>query len=106
MNFRHAAALALVGWYLMIPPSLADTWVCRQSVSAELARGWFGWGKDCETMARAFVPDAPLSQWHQGAPFETLAECEADRQTLHKYSESGTPSFNAECFAADDPRLE
>jgi len=24
MNLRHAAALALVGWYLMIPPALEE----------------------------------------------------------------------------------
>ncbi len=107
MNLRHAAALALVGWYLMVPPSLADTsWICGHSFSAELSREWLGWGRGCDTMQRTVAFDAPVSQWREAAPFETLAECEADRETLHKSSESATPSFNAQCVATDDPRLK
>jgi hypothetical protein len=106
VNLRHAAVLALVGWYLMVPPSMADTWICGHSLSAGLSREWFGWGKGCDTMERTVDFDAPLPQWRVSAPFETLAECEADRETLHKESDSGTPSFNAQCIATDDPRLK
>jgi hypothetical protein len=48
MNPRHAAALALVGWYLMMPPALPD-----------------------ETPN----PKAPLSQWDQVNEFDTAAAC-------------------------------
>jgi hypothetical protein len=106
MNLRHATSLALVGWYLMVPPSRADTWVCGQSFSAEMSRAWFGWGKDCDTMRSTVVFDAPLSEWHQVAPFETLAECEADRESMRKDNESATPQYNSECIASDDPRLK
>jgi hypothetical protein len=57
-------------------------------------------------MARSVVFDAPISEWHEAAPFETLAECVAARETLRKDGESATPSYNAECIAADDPRLK
>src|SRR5271155_5503786 len=41
MNLRHAAALALVGWYLMVPPVVCEKGKC----TAEL--------------------NAPFSQWHR-----------------------------------------
>jgi hypothetical protein len=32
MNIRHAAALALVGWYLMVPPRIPGTGEVNQDV--------------------------------------------------------------------------
>ena len=57
MNLRHAAALALVGWYLMIPPEVGygppiiqyqaplTEWIRAQTLDSEKAcrerlRGW------------------------------------------------------------------
>jgi hypothetical protein len=60
MKLRHAAALALVGWYLMIPPALPN--------------GQPNLG-------------APLSQWGQGGDFDTAAACHkayGDRLALAK----------------------
>jgi hypothetical protein len=84
MNLRHAAGLALVGWYLMIPPSVAkDSWICGDSISAVFARNEFGWGKGCDVMALTADYDAPLSIWQQsGEPFERLAECEQARDQV------------------------
>jgi hypothetical protein len=53
MKARHAAALALVGWYLMLPPVISD-------------------GRTRK--------DAPLSRWYIFSSFETKEECEQVRQ--------------------------
>jgi len=54
MNFRHAAALASVGWYLMIPP----------------AHDFGG------------PPKTSLSQWDQVSAFDTATACEASLSDL------------------------
>ena len=59
MNPRCAAVLAIVGWYLMLPPMDLDH------------------NLDSDT-------SAPLSLWTQfeGATFSTLAECEARKEAF------------------------
>ena len=43
MKLRHAAALALVGWYLMVPPSMSEMdWTCGDSLSAHAYHKLFG----------------------------------------------------------------
>jgi hypothetical protein len=56
MNPRHAAALALVGWYLMVPPGSME--------------GGFGDAK------------APLSRWQIAFSFEDAGVCEAVRNRM------------------------
>ncbi|HEY6420007.1 MAG TPA: hypothetical protein VIX59_13470 [Candidatus Binataceae bacterium] len=53
MNLRHAAALVLVGWYLMMPPTTPS-------------------GKP--------NPGASLSQWTQADDFDTADACHKDRE--------------------------
>jgi len=53
MKLRHGAALALVGWYLMMLPSTS---------SGRIQKG------------------APLSHWYIFISFETKKECEKARQ--------------------------
>ena len=104
MKLRHAAALALVGWYLMVPPNQAG-WACGQSFAAVLSHQLFGTGDDKLCAHYSSLPDldAPLSQWHQaGEPFETLSECEEVRDKRLK--EPGM--MLAKCIASDDPRLK
>jgi len=95
MNPRHAAALALVGWYLMVPPS-AD-------VAADLATGL-----------------EPLRFWFQVGSFDSANACEQGRQVMtdrfmadlqkDPSNAEDVHSFDAfyysECVASDDPRLE
>jgi hypothetical protein len=57
MKFRHAAALALVGWYLMIAPILPRVVYAYQAIHADTA--------------------APLSRWTILGTFPTQKECEA-----------------------------
>lgn len=89
MTPRHAAALALIGWYLMTPPTqeqLDST--CRGGPSvmdrvAALA------GRDeadkvharrCDQEGIEVAVDAPLSVWVQSGEFETLKECKVEQQ--------------------------
>jgi hypothetical protein len=100
MNLRHAAALALAGWYLMLPPHLSD---------ANSAKS------------------APLSMWRVTIPFDTARECLTqiiDEQEYTAKNMNG-PSWKewtseqrasikqhaqdwdmAQCIATDDPRLK
>ena len=101
MKLRHTAALALTGWYLIMPPYMPS-----------------------ETR-----PLPPLSQWKVQKPFDTAAQCErelikqldaakAARKAEGVESERENPSgeitsghltsYSTEyqkCVATDDPRL-
>jgi hypothetical protein len=100
MNLRHAAALSLVGWYLLQPPRSAP-------------------GK--------FDASAPLSKWEQDSTHDSSAACEQAKlamvyvsemllTSLRKSSESEHTRANvqfilrryfaARCIATDDPRLK
>ncbi|MGA7762676.1 MAG: hypothetical protein WCA59_13100 [Candidatus Binataceae bacterium] len=88
MNAGHVAALALVGWYLMLPPIRPDG-----SVNA----------------------NAPLSKWETSNSYNTADECKkvllglrggwvgyANGHELNYPSQKDT----AACIATDDPRLK
>jgi hypothetical protein len=113
MNLRHAAALAMMGWYLILPPMPMDS----------------------VTGIGPTAPDAPLSKWTIIESFDTAGDCE-QRKTSHekdimnellKFNEEGHWSINpsgyrdpkyakpvailmrgmrAVCIASDDPRLK
>jgi hypothetical protein len=118
---RHVVALALVGWYLMMPPTDAEiSWECGNSLTAQIARYVSGGvAKVCETEEHytGIGYLQPLSQWHQvGEPFEHLSECE---QGLHELFQAemkdneGKPHNEqyhtrdfGRCIASDDPRLK
>jgi hypothetical protein len=94
MKFRHAAALALVGWYLMTPPPGPS-------------------GK----------PDfsAPLSEWSHMAAFDGAATCKKEHDSEFKSAQKAPMDVKNEddlevrdlasavkasrCIATDDPRL-
>jgi hypothetical protein len=89
---RYAATLALVGWYLLVPPSRPNYEVDQS---------------------------APLSRWAQDASFDTASECEHNRQEMieslasHKVKNMSVEMQNgnariyalSRCIATDDPRL-
>jgi hypothetical protein len=97
MKVRHAAALALVGWYLMLPP---------------LKLGQSG----------KYHPDfeVPLNQWESYQSYDDAAKCEEDKaRTLialqrvsHEFPADRSAATDAEqavfgqCIATDDPRLK
>jgi len=102
MKLRHTAALALTGWYLMVPPP-------EPSHSTLDAR-----------------TKEPLSQWVRVGTYDTATECEAEREQvrLEATQAAGKYGLNqlekpttrdeliaseasaALCVAADDPRLK
>jgi hypothetical protein len=94
MNLRHAAALAHVGWYLMVPP----------------------YGE------RPIPPSnlPPLSKWSIYQRYNTPDECRQFRSDITSgWLQDSPPDFvqrfgnnfkstfaRAECVATDDPRLK
>jgi hypothetical protein len=86
MKPRHAAALALVGWYLMVPPP------------QDVKHGFF-----------AFVP---LSQWTHKATFDTEVHCKREISkgclNINQNGENMRSGSlcRARCVASDDPRLK
>ena len=95
MNPRHAAALALVGWYLITPPLSSD--------------------------GKRVVGYAPLSGWSIGQSFDSATECEharIEQVTSARYvaekARDPDPSNSVlvldaslgKCVATNDPRLK
>jgi NAD(P)H-flavin reductase len=86
MKPRHAAALALVGWYLMVPPP--------------------------QSFKNGEYREAPLVQWTHRATFDTEVECNHETSKgCHHFQNGSTiglegPLCWAKCIASDDPRLK
>ncbi len=92
MKSCHAAALALVGWYLMIPP----------------------------TSLSAVSESEPLSKWTVYQDYDSFQTCIVAKTELHRRGQrdpSVKPSLQfppeqlqrflaADCIASDDPRLK
>jgi hypothetical protein len=107
MKFRHAAAIALTGWYLMTPP-LQD-WLMINKLSADAKAGVTGQDYSWMKMAR-------LSLWENLAPFDSAAQCYAALAALrqkadpepHSEAKNQTQyeARMAQCIASDDPRLK
>jgi hypothetical protein len=84
-----AAALALVGWYLMTPP--------LRSPGGELE------------------PDAPIARWRSAHAYDSAGECEKAKESFIKSAERETSAesdklfsgaiLQSQCVASDDPRL-
>jgi hypothetical protein len=98
MSVRHAAALAIVGWYLMVPPAIPGTAQVDQSapLSQWKIRRTFPHNQGCET-AKARLHDAALA-----------AQTQNDAMNPRR---GGIPALHcilcqAQCVAEDDPRLK
>ena len=81
---RHAAALALLGWYLTTPP------IHKAKV----------------------VLSVPLSKWDIRSSYDSAEKCMADQTQMRKYLDSKCPTKAARgaeswalCIASDDSRL-
>jgi histidinol phosphatase-like enzyme len=108
MNLRHAAVLASIGWYLMVPES-------------------------SRRMPLLLETNESLSQWETRQSFDTAQECKAAQHKIHTYLEAATSRRLKEdgsqkayvgdpvsqmlwaeeakiaaskCIATDDPRLK
>ncbi len=78
-KLRHAAALALVGWYLMVPP-----------------------------IQNGKAVDVPISEWSHLDSFDSARECrDAGYRYQDRQKAENKPLPGAwECIASDDPRLK
>jgi len=102
MKPRHAAALALVGWYLMVPPIVqpsgregtADT-NAPLSKWVKVIRGTFDSDDACHVALRRFQFD--IQSNYQSAAPEPLSESEYQR--IQQAS-------SAKCIGSDDPPVE
>jgi hypothetical protein len=88
MKSRRVVALALVGWYLMLPHFM---YLADGSMSG---------------------PTAPLPQWDLYGSYDSAAECETARSfAITKASDHGDYAKlreeleAAQCIATNDPRL-
>jgi hypothetical protein len=83
MNLRHAAAFALVGWYLMTPP-------------------------DSATAPHYADTEAPLARWiGSNVYFDKLKSCEKTLAELqNKEQDKELIWASSKCIASDDPRLK
>ena len=96
MKLRHAAALALVRWYLMIP---------RYDLTGLV------------------LDKAPLSMWKIYNEYDSSAQCEEIREEMSRTAQKfideqeqraetedglsqATVMLSARCIAKDDPRLK
>ncbi len=104
MKRRHAAALALVGWYLMMPPVYQNGKEVERDID-------IGGGHLDET--------APLSKWAIVGSFDSAAECEKNLLAGRDLSVMPEPNLKSQasqaikrrwefaaCIASDDPRLK
>ncbi|HYL59095.1 MAG TPA: hypothetical protein VEU51_09500 [Candidatus Acidoferrales bacterium] len=87
MRLHHAAALALAGWYLMIPPPLHDAGKSGVDVRAR------------------------LSEWLVFSAHDAAHECEGakflNREAHKQPGDAASAKFDsAQCIATDDPRLK
>jgi hypothetical protein len=103
MNLRHAAALGLVGWYLMLLPLRVE-----------------GPASDPNPPVEADTK-APLSEWKIILGFDTAEQCydypDHMKEMFHKQAErdgkdvKGTDAMSnywfdkSQCVATDDPRI-
>ena len=117
MNLRHAAALALVGWYLMVPPMVQkEDWQLGVRHSTAPLSEWFIWNSfdtaDACTKARDALRARPLSnaltddyhRWLAGraSSINLLEEWENIYSDLLAINNAFS---QAQCIATDDPRL-
>jgi hypothetical protein len=75
---RHAAALALLGRFLMIPP------------------------RDEKGVLQ---PRRPLRKWNRAASYNTAQECEVGKFKALDAKGNGSLFLASKCIANDDPRL-
>jgi|SRR5271163_2259562 len=113
MNPRHAVALALVGWYLMLPPTneMLDS-ACRWKHSSFTGEAGAPVGGEsdskivqCDLESLQLDTSAELSRWETSGVFETLADCQADQKKPLTESDNFALAFPAHRAFDDDQKL-
>lgn len=104
MRPYHAAALALLGWYLMIPPIVPSP---SQSLGNRKVMKRMSWFPDSK---------AKLGRWSISGSYDNPTDCEKLKQLLISAGDqcaspyTWTRAFcaaatHAKCIASDDPRV-
>jgi hypothetical protein len=118
-KLRHAAALALVGWYLMIPPlPTTSGWFSNNSGPAPISQ-WKLWASFDSAMLCEAYRGADDSTWLDRVrrlAAEELADEAEERRNPSKFKASkvANEEFDkfkdsmdrARCIETDDPRLK
>jgi hypothetical protein len=112
MKLRHAAALALVGWFLMMPPLLKKSVDLTAPFSRWVTVNSYDTSKQCEDEKASIQDAAPenLSQLKSQLKGLGIKDDPADNKERLKiahdmyFDEVVVPL--AQCIASDDPRLK
>ena len=103
MKLCRGAVLAIVGWYLMIPPIGADN---RVDAHAPLSKWRVGVGfesqKDCDDSLKDAIQSPMTPAEYQAAAKQTQ---KAKMKPL-SMSEMTKRTAESQCVAGDDPRLK
>lgn len=100
MNFGHAAALALVVWYLMVPhPVQIGPFTTTFGGSKNPNKDWdiqatFGTSESCKTARATYVAD-PNNNVRYRSESDPIVRKELAEEKIV-----------AECVSSDDPRLK
>jgi hypothetical protein len=103
MKSRHATALAIVAWYLMIPPIGVDNKVDTRAPLLEWRKSVkFDSEQQCEEALKDVIQHPTTPDEYQAATKATL------KARMHPISQAEMTKRTAEsqCVAADDPRLK
>jgi hypothetical protein len=109
MKTRHAAALALVGWYLMVAPAAEHQPQLTQSLSNEdlmacTARAFTHTDRPANPRCPIRDSDAPFNRWITIGSYDTAAGCLAGRLMLR--DKGDLRLHDSKCIATDDSRLK
>ena|ERR1700733_11703725 len=109
MNLRHAAALALVGWYLMLPPLKEKSVVADAPLSEWKMVEGFDTAHDCESANSSLVEQAKKTSSQEERKFKASQGDKSSSQNLEAlqqlyFLEVVVPL--QKCIASDDPRLK
>jgi hypothetical protein len=91
MRPRHAAALALVVWYVICPPRRSPCGWAVRTLGEALGRPG-----TCEKYAYDY--EAPVIEWVRYEQYGTEAEC--------NHGIGSTSEVTCKCIASDDPLLK
>jgi|HubBroStandDraft_1064217.scaffolds.fasta_scaffold46531_2 hypothetical protein len=103
MNTRHAASIALVAWYLMIPPIGADNNVDEHAPLLQWRKGvTFQSERECDDSLKDAIQNPMTPDEYQAAAKATR---KAKMMPLSK-SEMTKRTLESLCVADDDPRIK
>ena len=103
MRLRHAAALALVGWYLMVPPRGAQE---EKPLSEWAAMGAFDSSGECTAAQHDLVENARKDfkkRYGKAADRASIAAATGRASSTQELDQINL--LSAQCVASDDPGL-